>query len=95
MITKYEEFCILCGKPSAHIHHLCGGRGIRKLADEDGLTAPLCEKCHEVVHNDMYANRFSKICGQLAFEKDLIEKGEVNGDEAREKFRKRFGRSYL
>ena len=95
MITNYKEFCIICGRPTEETHHLCFGRGIRQLADEDELTAPMCHICHAELHNNTIANELSKVCGQLLFEKNLIEKEHVTSDQARARFLKRYDRSYL
>jgi len=98
ILTKYTENCIICGMPIEEIkncHHLIFGRGMRNLADEDGLTLPMCPFCHDELHKkSSVAAELSKICGQLAFEKSLCEKG-VSADNAREYFRKRYGKSYL
>lgn len=95
MITKFTEHCVICNREVEEIHHLCFGRGIRPLADADGLTAPICRICHSELHHNTIANELSKICGQLLFEKNLIEKEGISGDEARDRFRERYSRSYL
>ena len=95
MITKYEKYCIICGTPTNTVHHLVFGRGKRNLADQDGLTAPMCPLCHEELHNkSAVANALSRIAGQLEFEKQQVAKGK-SFDDAREEFRKRYGVSYL
>jgi hypothetical protein len=90
MITKYTEICLICGKPAECTHHLIFGTGLRQLADQDGLTIPLCNSCHNMgkdcIHGNHIAEALSKIIGQLQFE---AEKG------TREEFRARYGRSYL
>lgn len=96
MITNYESMCAICNRPAQNIHHLVFGRSLRHLADEDGLTIPLCNYCHAELHTtSTVASELSRICGQLAFERNLIEKEGVTGDEARERFRKRYSKSYL
>lgn len=95
ILTKYTENCIICGMPTETEHHLVFGRGMRNLADEDGLTLPMCPFCHDELHKkSSVAAELSRICGQLAFEKSLCEKG-VRAEVARERFRKRYGKSYL
>jgi hypothetical protein len=54
----------------------------------------LCRMCHEEIHNNGVASGLSKIVGQLLFEIDHVQQGETQ-DQAREIFRKRYGRSYL
>lgn len=100
ILTKYDAFCIFCGKPCYSEHHLIFGVGMRKLAEEDGIKVPSCEQCHtsgkvtERVHDNSMAEKLSKIAGQLAFEKRKVAEG-MSEDEAREAFRRRYGRSYL
>ena len=94
MITKYEQYCALCGSPKSDTHHLIEGRGYRQLADADGLTIPICRECHMKIHATPVAIRLGQIAGQLAFEKDRVSEG-VLPDEAREQFRKRYNKSFL
>lgn len=91
-ITKYKKLCILCGRPATCEHHLVFGIGLRELAEEDNLKAPICDRCHtlgkstEKIHDNVAAERLSKICGQLLYEAQI---------GTREDFRKRYGQSYL
>lgn len=94
MITKYSEYCVLCGYPNVEEHHLICGTGKKRVADEYGLTIPVCRKCHDKLHASPEAMKMCKIAGQLAFEKQMVAKGESE-DEAREHFRSRFSKSYL
>ena len=98
MVSDYE-FCIICGSPyDLDIHHLIEGTGKRDLSDKDGLTVYLCRDCHtgakDSVHANWRTNRWSKICGQLAYERNLCAEG-MTIEEAREDFRRRYGKSYL
>ena len=93
-ITDYTKYCFLCGKPTNEEHHLVYGGALRKLADDDELFVPVCRNCHNEIHNNPTAGKLSKIVGQLAFElNENAHKGEIK--DAREHFRKRYGRSYL
>lgn len=94
IVTKYTQFCAFCGKPTNTMHHLVFGVSERQLADEDGLTIGICDKCHEFHKNNPIACKMSKMIGQLAYEKRKCAEGATE-DEAREMFRKRYGRSYL
>ena len=95
------EYCAICDKPNAEIHHLVFGVANRRLADADNLVLPLCREHHEFLHKNA---RVSKIIGQLMFEREyLIEQmilpfddshDEIS-DNARNAFRSRYGRSYL
>ena len=91
MITKYENYCAICGQPKSDVHHLVFGIANRKLSDEDGLTIPVCRKHHELLHEQAI---ISKIIGQLAYERDKCAEG-YGVDAARESFRQRYGKSYL
>ena len=59
IVTKYNDNCIFCGRPTTEEHHLLCGTGFRKLAEEDGIKVPVCEYCHtkspvaQRVHDDM------------------------------------------
>lgn len=79
ILTDYEDICAICGSKKECCHHLVFGASLRKLADEDGLTLPLCNKCHnfalhqtEQIHENPMAETLSKIAGQLAWEENDI-----------------------
>jgi hypothetical protein len=100
IITKYTCNCIICGSPTVAKHHTVYGTAEREKADQDLLTLPLCPKHHnldrkESVHLNPAIGAWSKICGQLAYEKHLIATENVTEEQARERFRKRYGKSYL
>lgn len=98
IVTKYTDYCIVCGKPTTETHHLVFGVGKRQKSDEDGLTVPLCSNHHtqgkDRLHDRTVPETLSKIAGQLAYEKHKVAEG-MTEDEARESFRKRYGVSYL
>lgn len=86
---------------------MCFGRGIRVLAEQDGLWIPLTNSEHNMspygnlyqIHDNPVAEKLSKIAGQLAWEKEYYRQlcttaGNIQ-DDAREEFRKRYGISYL
>ena len=102
VLTKYNGFCIFCGKPTQTDHHLLFGKGIRELAEEDGVKMPVCDVEHNMaggtrqIHDNSIAEKLSKIAGQLAWEKEYYRSLYGNEDDpAREAFRERYGRSYL
>lgn len=103
IITKYPDYCIICGKP-AEGHHCPYGTANRKLADEDGLVIPLCSEHHRngkmAAHKCKEVDVLLHIISQLTWEKRYIAKKgglpfEPIEEEAREMFRKRFGKSFL
>ncbi len=99
IITYDTEHCLICGSPVVVEHHAISGTSGRKLADEDCLTIPLCPRHHnmdsrESVHLNPTIAKWSKIVGQLAYEKKIVSEGHTEA-EARELFRRRYGKSYL
>lgn len=86
------RICLFCGRPAECEHHLLFGRGIRELAEKDGLKVPSCNNCHnmgrveERVHDNPMAEKLSKILGQAIYEAKV---------GSREEFRARYGKSYL
>jgi Zn ribbon nucleic-acid-binding protein len=84
--TRARDFeCVECGRRATQIHHLLYGVH-RKKADKDGLTVPLCGKCHYRLHNvDPEMAKRYKQQGQRLYE-------EQHGHEA---FIKRYGKNYL
>ena len=94
MITEFTEYCVICNKPRTDEHHLLFGTAKRKLADEDGLTIPVCRECHDAIHRDRKLQLLSEIMGQLAYEKSKVAEGMLEA-EARIDFTVRYGRSYL
>lgn len=84
------KICAMCGKIADCEHHLIFGMGLRELADQDGLTIPLCNECHTTgrdrIHGNVAAERLSKMLGQALWESKY---------GYREQFRERYGRSYL
>lgn len=85
------EYCAICDKPNAEIHHLVFGTASRKLADADGLVLPVCREHHEFLHQNA---KVSKMVGQLIYERNKCAEG-YSIDGARDSFRLRYGRSYL
>jgi len=99
IITNDLEHCIICGSPTVAIHHAISGTANRKLADEDGLIIPLCPKHHnmdscESVHLNPTIAKWSKMVGQLAYEKEIVSTG-LTAREARDMWIRRYGKSYL
>lgn len=92
IVTGYERICFFCGRPAECEHHLLFGRGIRELAEQDGLKVPACSNCYnmgkvtERIHDNPMAEKLSKILGQAVYEAKIGN---------REDFRARYGKSYL
>lgn len=98
---KYLKYCAFCGKPLSQNtqHHLLFGSA-RQKAEEDGLKMPACDNCHtmnrnaEKIHGNVMAEKLSKMLGQMAYEKHKVAEG-LTETEAREEFRRRYGKSYF
>lgn len=92
IVTEYKTICFFCGEPAQCEHHLVFGTGLKKLAEQDGLKVPSCNRCHNMgenlvrVHENPMAETLSKMLGQAIYEKQI---------GTREEFRKRYGISYL
>lgn len=92
------RLCAMCGKVATETHHLIYGASQRKLADEDGITMPLCRSCHKDVHYLGKLGNLSKMFGQLMWEYWwLADFGDADSVVAcaKKEFRERYGRSYL
>lgn len=99
---QFAGYCFFCGKPVfGNEHHLVFGTSNRQKAEEDGLKVPICNDCHvtgkitERIHDNVMAEKLSKMFGQAIFERNALANKEVDSiDEARERFRKRYGHCY-
>lgn len=93
----YADYDLINGQPNVERHHCISGSN-RQLADEDGLWVPLTPEHHRTgkvsVHKCNEVKVLLEIIAQLAYEKKLVAEGKSEVD-AREIFRKRYGRSFL
>ena len=109
IVTKYENFSAFSGIPTQIRHHLLFGRGIRSLAEADGVWIPLTDQEHNMsrngvkhqVHDNPAAEHLSKMAGQLAWErKYLADKlaegntGHQSADDWMDEAREAFRRRY-
>lgn len=100
-----EKYCFFCGNRATAEHHLIFGMSQRALAEEDGIKVPVCDMCHMIgaktdrIHDNAMAEKLSKMLGQALWEIDYLKKNTMYGatiaENGREKFRKRYGKSYL
>lgn len=103
IVTEFEDISAFSQAPAECHHHLVYGRGLRELADEDGLWIPLTNAEHNMspdgllyqIHSNPTAEKLSKMLGQMAWEKNAIYQTGCNPAEARQFFRNRYGISYL
>lgn len=94
------KLCIFCGRPSDADHHWIFGTGLRQTAEEDNIKDPICNYHHtlaptvtERIHDNIMAEKLSKMLGQVLWEKKQVAAGFTE-EEAREAFRKRYGKCY-
>ena len=105
IMTKFMNYCMICGKPVEEVHHALYGNK-HKLADEDKLLMPLCRYHHNssnmCVHQNMEMKALSQMLAQACWEKQWLaenaykDKGvEGNLKAAKDAFFKRYGENYL
>lgn len=110
IITKWLQYCMVCGKPREHLHHALYGSK-HKLADEDSLLIPLCQYHHQDSKNGVHFNRgmvaFSQALAQACWEKYYLaqklsecdELGHQSAEdwleEAAISFKDRYGEYYM
>lgn len=105
-VTEYNDISAFSGAAAECHHHLIYGRGLRDLADQDGLWIPLKHSEHNLssdglvyqIHGNPAAEKLSKMLGQAIFEKEYYRNYNEfckGADIAREAFRRRYGISYL
>ena len=99
-ITDYMENCVICGAPAEWHHVIHTPNGSRDKASEDGLLLPLCPAHHQTgkdaAHASIVTDRLCNIIGELAYERNVIASGEAASvEEARDRFRERYGRNRL
>ena len=79
-VTDYEQYSAFSGAPAECIHHCIFGRGLRELADEDGLTIGLLNREHNAspngtihqIHDNPAAEKLSKMLGQAIWERNYL-----------------------
>lgn len=77
--------CFFCHRPDGlERHHALHGRGIRQLAEADGLWVWLCFKHHRLLHDKNEGDRELQRLAQETYLKD----------HSREEFLRRYGRYY-
>lgn len=96
-VTDNQEYCFICGISGVSTHHLRSGRGIRNLADADGLFIPLCIKHHDMIHKDRALEVMGKALGEMTWLKEYYRKkcGIEDDESAKDEFRMRYGKSFL
>ncbi|MBQ0111630.1 MAG: hypothetical protein KBT03_00705 [Bacteroidales bacterium] len=96
---KYADYDMIDGSYGVERHHLIGGPN-RSKADEDGLWCPLSPSHHNSskmsVHQNKEMKVMSHIIAQLAYEVEMLSTGKAKTkEEAKELFRRRYGKTYV
>lgn len=80
-----EEYCFLCNSwmTVSHVHHCLHGSH-RKKADEDGLTVHLCPRCHALLHDRGFGDRYLEQLAEETWEQT----------HPGESFMERYGKSW-
>lgn len=90
IVVNYDNICAICGKPKECTHHLIFGSGVHELCNEDKVTIPMCNGCHNMqytpfrtaqIHDNSMAEALSKMLGQVAWERHYMAMKLANNDE--------------
>ncbi len=111
IITKWMNYCMICGKPREHVHHALFNTGKRKLASEDLLLMPLCQYHHQDSKNGIHFNTGMRVlsqalaqaCWQRQYLAEKLASGENLGhqsvedwlQESADAFKSRYGEYFL
>ncbi len=96
-IIQDEDECFICRMiykvetPATDTHHVLYGRGIRELADEDGLTVRLCAYHHDRLHRKHEFDKALQIIGQRKYIEKAMSEG-LTEEEAKERYFSRYGK---
>ena len=91
-IIDNSEYCFICKRwhdiniQANHIHHCLHGSN-RKKADADGLTVPLCYRCHTLLHDKGYHDKDLQQIAEQAYLDHY--------NASIEDFIQRYGKNYL
>ena len=85
--SSNKDCCYICGQYATETHHCIHGTANRRLADEDGLTVRLCNRCHRLLHDQ---GNFDRELQRIAQKNWMEHYGKTV-----EEWRERYGKSYL
>ena len=97
-IIQSGDECYICvliygaDTPGTERHHCLHG-AMRANADADGLTVKLCNRHHRRLHDLGEFDKSLQIIAQKAYIEKLMSEG-MPEEEARERFRSRYGKFY-
>lgn len=93
----YADYDIIDGSPDVERHHCLMGPD-RGKADQDGLWVPLSKEHHTAgrisAHSCKEVRILLEMLAQASYERDRCAEG-MSKEDARETFRKRYGRTFL
>jgi hypothetical protein len=89
-IISNEKYCLVCGLPNVHKHHIYEGTGRRKLSEKYGCWCFLCPRHHNMSNEGVHFNKILDL--KL---KQQCQKAWEFQYGSREDFIKVFNRSYL
>lgn len=89
-IISNEKYCLVCGLPNVHKHHIYEGVGRRKLSEKYGCWCFLCPRHHNMSNEGVHFNKTLDL--KL---KQQCQKAWEFQYGSREEFIKIFNRSYL
>ena len=94
---KYANYDLIDGRPDVERHHCLMGPD-RAKADEDGQWVPITPEHHRSgkisAHQCKEMRALLQMLAQVSYERDRCAEG-MSKEDARENFRKRYGKSYL
>ena len=95
IVATSMKYCMVCGRPAEHIHHLICGTANRKNSEAAGLLAPLCEEHHREIHEGVNGSYFwSHALAEMAWIHDNQLPYE-DREAVIERFIDKFGKNYL
>ena len=77
ILTDDLSKCYICGKPKDHLHEIFFGKN-RVNSMQYGCVAPLCYKCHNLIHKNNELNIMLKKECQQKFEEIYPDKDFLN-----------------
>lgn len=95
IVATDMRYCMVCGKPAEHIHHMICGTANRKKSTAAGLLAPLCEEHHREIHEGVNGSYYwSHALAEMAWIYENALPFEDREDTIK-RFIALFGKNYL
>lgn len=95
IVATSMQYCMVCGRPAEHVHHMICGVANRKKSDADRLLAPLCREHHTEIHEGVNGSYYwSHALAEMAWIKENALPFEER-ENTIERFIDRYGKNYL